>query len=87
MGDQIGIGDQHARGIGVGFKHGHRFAGLHKQSFIISEILQCFQDGVEALPIAGSLAAATINYKVLRAFGDLRVEVVLNHSIGGFGLP
>ena len=34
MRHQVGVGDQHARRIGMGFEHAHRFAGLHQQRFI-----------------------------------------------------
>ena len=31
---QIGIGNQHARRVFMGFEHAHRFAGLHQQGFV-----------------------------------------------------
>ena len=45
------------------------------------------EDGVEALPVAGRLAAPAVDDQVLRVAGHLRVEVVLQHAVGGFDEP
>ena len=35
---QIGIGQQHARRVFVGFEHAHRFAGLDQQGFVVVQL-------------------------------------------------
>jgi hypothetical protein len=45
------------------------------------------QDLVEALPVARGAADAAVDHQVLRAFGHVGVEVVLDHAVGGLGQP
>ena len=85
--DEIGIGDEHARGVGVRAKNSHGLAGLHQQGFVIFQRAQRSDDGVVAIPAACSLAAAAIDDQVFRLLGDFRVEVVHQHAQGGFLLP
>ena len=84
---QVGVGDQHARRVCVAFEHGHRLAGLHQQRFILFECAQRFEDGIERLPAARRLPAPAVHHQVLRALRYLRVQVILDHAVGGFNLP
>ena len=84
---QIGIGDQHPRRIGVGLEHAHRLAGLHQQGFVVLQTLEHVQDGVVALPVAGGAADAAVHHQALRMLGHFRVQIVLDHAVGGLGQP
>ena len=35
---QVGVGDEHARGVRVGFENGYGFAGLHQQGLVVLEV-------------------------------------------------
>jgi hypothetical protein len=66
---------------------GHRLAGLDQQGLVRFEPFERRQERFEAIPIAGRLAASAIDDQVVRVAGDLRIEVVLQHAIGGFDQP
>ncbi len=84
---QVGVGDQHARGIAVGLEYADRLAGLYQQGFIIVELSEAFDDLVVALPVARGTADATVNHQLIGVFGDFRVEVVHQHAQRRFGQP
>jgi hypothetical protein len=87
LGHQVAVGQQHARRIGVGFEHTHRFARLDQQRLVVAQVFERGQDLVERGPVARGAANAAVNHQVLRVFGDLGIEVVLQHAVGGFGDP
>ena len=87
VGHDVGVGDEHARGVGVSAEDGHRLAALDKQRLVVFQLAQAAQDGVEGLPVAGRPAAAAVDDQVLRVVGHLGVEVVLDHAIGGLLQP
>ena len=84
---QIGVGQQDTRRAGVGTKHADRFARLNQQGFIGLQRAQAVQDRVVTRPIARCFANATIDHKFVGVFGDLWVEVVLQHTVGRLNLP
>ena len=84
---QVGVGDQHARGIAVGFEHADRFTRLHQQGFVVVEVGQALDDFVVALPVARRAANATVHHQFLGVLGHLRVEVVHQHAQRRFGQP
>ncbi len=86
-GHDVGIGDQYAWCVFVGAEDGHRLAGLHQQRLVRFECDQARQDGIEAGPVAGGLAAAAVDDQVLRISGHLRIEIVLKHAVGCLDLP
>src|SRR3989344_1856272 len=47
---QVGVGDQDARGVGVGLEHADRLAGLHQQGLVVIQVGQALDDLVVALP-------------------------------------
>ena len=65
-------------------KDGDGLAGLDEQRFVVFQRLERANNGVIAVPIAGGAAGASVNDEVLRALGNIRVEVVLQHAEGGF---
>ena len=85
--DEIRIGDEHARGVGVGAKNSHRLAGLNEQCFVVFERAERIDDGVVTIPVASSLAASAVDDQVFWLFGDFRVEVVHQHAESRFLLP
>ena len=87
MRHQVGIGDKHARGIRVCLKNADRFTGLDEEGFIIFQRFKRFQDGIEAIPIAGGLTAPAIDHQLQRPLGYFGIQVVLDHAESGFGLP
>src|SRR5699024_3700106 len=87
LGDQIGVGNQYARGIGCGLEYTHRLARLDKQGLVHA---QCFQGGknlVIAGPVAGSAPDATVDHQMLGLFSHRRIQIVLNHAVSGFSGP
>ncbi len=84
---QVGVGDQHARGVGVGFEHADRLAGLHQQGFVVFQRFQGFDDLVVALPVARGAADAAVHHQLLGVLGHLRIEVVHQHAQRRFGQP
>ncbi len=84
---QVRVGDEHARGVGIGAKDAHRLARLHQQGLVVGQVLQRRDDGIEAGPVARGLAPPAIDDQLVGLFGHLRVEVVHQHTHGRFLLP
>ena len=84
---EVRVGDQHARSVGMRLEYADGLARLHKQRFVVVELAQCGEDGVETGPVARGAADAAIDDEPLRVFGDFGIEVVLQHPIGCFGEP
>ncbi len=87
FGDDVGIGDEHARRILVGAEDADRLARLDEQGLVVLEPLERLDDLVEAGPIARGAADPAIDDQALRILGDLVVEIVHQHPDGGFGGP
>ncbi len=77
--NQIGIGNQDAGGIGMGFKYSNRLARLNQQGFIFFEPLENLDDFVVTLPIAGSSTDTAIDDQLFGTFCDLRIEIIHQH--------
>src|SRR4029077_3818798 len=84
---QQAVREQHPRRVLVGSKDANRFPGLDQQGLVVLEPLQGRDDGVERWPVARRLPRAAIDDQVLRALGDLGVEVVAEHAQRGLLLP
>src|SRR5690606_25815711 len=84
---QVGVGDQHARGVGVGGEDADRLAGLHQQGLVVAQGLQRFDDRVVALPVARGPADAAVDHQLRGVLGHFRVQVVLEHAERGLGEP
>ncbi len=84
---EIGVGDQHARGAGVGAEHRHGLAALDDQCLVMIERPQRGDDGVERLPAARRPARAAVHDQVVGALGDVGIEVVHQHAQGRFLRP
>ncbi|MCY1397970.1 hypothetical protein D9M71_129940 [compost metagenome] len=84
---QVGVGDQHARGVGVGLEHADRLAGLHQQGLVFVQFLQGLDDLVVALPVARRATDAAVDHQFLRVLRHLGVEVVHQHAQRRFGQP
>ena len=87
FGDQVAVGEQHARRIGMGAEHPDRLARLDQQSLIVLELAQRLDDPVIAFPVARGAADPAIDDQFLGALGDIGVEVVHQHPQRGFGEP
>jgi hypothetical protein len=77
---QVGVGDQHARRVGVSAKDAHRLAGLHQQGLVVLEPAQGLDDLVVALPVTSGPADAAIDHQLLRPFRHVRMQVVHQHA-------
>jgi hypothetical protein len=84
---QVGVGDQHARGVDVGADHGHRLARLHQQRLVVFELLQLSTMAVEVFPGARGPADAAIDHQLVRVFGHVRMQIVHQHAHRRFGEP
>src|SRR3546814_2881896 len=81
--DEVGVGDEHARGVGVGGEDADGLAGLHEQGFVVAKVLQRFEDGVVAVPVARGAADAAVDDEFGGVLGHFGVEVVLDHPVRG----
>ena len=86
-GHQVGVGDEHPGRVGVGAEHAHRLAGLDQQGLVVLQVPQGFQDGVEAGPVARGPADAAVDHQALGVLRHVRVQVVLDHPVGGLREP
>ena len=84
---EVGVGDQHARRVGVGAEDADRLARLHQQRLVGLELAQRRDDAVEALPVARRAADAAIDDELVRPLGDLGIEVVHQHAQRRLGQP
>ena len=87
MRHQIGIGDEHARRVGVRAKHADRLAGLDEQGLVGLEPAQRLHDFVESVPVARGAADAAIDHQFARPLGDVGIEIVHQHAQRRFGEP
>ena len=84
---EVGVGDQHARRIGMRAENADRLAGLHEQRLVAFEPPQRRDDAVEAFPVARGAPDAAIDDELARPLRHLRVEVVHQHAERRFGQP
>src|SRR5947209_6430609 len=84
---EVGIAQQNSGCVLMSSKNANGFAGLHQQSFIICEGSQGLDDGVEAIPISRRAPGPAVNDQVFRLLGYVRIQIVQEHSKGGFLLP
>jgi hypothetical protein len=84
---QVGVGDQHAGRVAVRLEHADRLARLDEQRLVVVELLQYFDDLVEALPVAGGAGNAAVYDQFVGLFRDLGVEVVHQHAQRRLGQP
>ena len=84
---QVGVGDQHPWGVGVGLEHADRLPGLHQQGLVVLEALEGLEDGIEALPVARRATAPPVHDELVRVLGDVGIEVVLDHPERRFCQP
>ena len=75
----VGVGDQHARRVGVRAEDADRLAGLHQQRLVGFQLAQRRDDAVEALPVARGAADAAVHHQLARLLRHLGVEVVHEH--------
>ena len=87
VGNEVGVGDQHARRILVGAEDADRLARLDEQRLVLVQRLQRRDDAVEILPGARRPADAAIDHQLVRVLGHIRVEVVHQHAQRRFGHP
>ena len=71
----------------MGPEHADRLAGLHQQALIVLELPQALENLVETFPVARGAADTAVDDELFRLFGNLGIEVVLDHAVGGFGEP
>ena len=87
MRNQVRIGDQNARRIGMRTENADRLSGLHEQGFVSFQFAQRLHDAVERFPVARGTADAAVNDKLIRSLGHFRIEVVHQHAQWRFGQP
>ena len=84
---QVGVGQEHSRSIDVGAEDAHGFAGLHQQCLVVLQHAQRLENEVEAAPVPCGTTDPSVNHEILRSLGHVRIEIVLQHSVGGFSEP
>src|SRR6266550_8798448 len=85
--DEIAVGDEHAWRGRVGAKNANRLSALHQQSLVGAKVPQLAHDGIEAVPVAGSLSRSAVDDEILRTLRHIRIEVVHQHPQRRFLLP
>ena len=85
--DQICVGDQHARRASVRSKNGDGLAALHDQRLVVLQPAERANDRIEGLPRPCGATVAAIDDQILRAFGNLGIEIVHQHAQCGFLRP
>ncbi|MBA7605004.1 hypothetical protein ES703_12132 [subsurface metagenome] len=86
-GNQVGVGDDNAGGVGEGFGHIHRPAGLNTESLIFGQSIEGGGDFLHFVPVTGHPAGAAIDDELFPVDGVGWVEVVVQHPFGGLGVP
>jgi hypothetical protein len=87
MRHEIGIGDQHARCVGMGAEDADRLAGLDEQGLVLLEPAERADDAVEALPVARGAADPAIDDELARSLGHVGIEIVHQHPQRRLGEP
>ena len=87
FGDEVGVGEEHARRVVMGAEHADRLARLDQQGFVVAEPLERFDDLVVSRPVARGAADPAIDDQALRVLGDFIVEIVHQHPNRGLGRP
>ncbi|VTP65418.1 Uncharacterised protein [Leclercia adecarboxylata] len=73
---QVGVGDQHARSVFVGFEYADRFAGLHQQGFVVFQFGEGGNYRVITGPVTRRAANPAIHHQLVRIFRHVGIEVV-----------
>ncbi len=84
---EVGVGNQNARGIGVGAEHADGFSRLHEQGVVVIQRSEFGDDAVKVVPGARRAPDAAVDNQFVRAFGDVGVQVVHEHAHRRFGQP
>ena len=87
FGDEVRIGEQHARRILVCAENADGLARLDEEGLVSFEPLQRLDDPVIAVPVARGAADAAIDDEFVRRLGDVGVEIVHQHPHRRFGEP
>ena len=82
LGNQHGVGDEHARHAGLGAEHPDRLAGLDQERLVVLQRPQRPNDLVEGLPAPRGLAGSAVDDELRGPLGDLGVQVVHQHAKG-----
>ena len=85
--DQVGVGDEHARGPLVCSQDPDGLAGLDQERLVVLEVLQGPDDRRVGVPAAGGATGAAVDDELVGVFGHLGVEVVHEHAHGRFLRP
>ena len=73
--------------IDVRAKDACRAAGLNQQRLIVFELAQTTNDRIVRFPVTRRLANATVHNEVLRALGNVGIEIIHEHAQWRFGQP
>ena len=84
---QIRVRYQHARRIGMGAENSDRLARLDDQRLVAIELAQRGNNPIETVPVAGCTTNSAIDDKFARPFGNVRIEIVHQHSQRRFRQP
>src|SRR5262249_15349304 len=84
---QIRISDKNSRSMLVSAEDPYRLSRLHTQRLIISQGFQGTDNIPIALPVARGLTSPSVNNQLCRFFRHFAIQVVHQHSLGGFLRP
>ena len=84
---EVRVGDQHARGASVRFEDRDGLTALNDQRLVGSQPPQRPYDRIEGFPRTRGAAVSAVHDQIVRAFGNLGIEVVHQHAQRGFLRP
>src|SRR5262249_38715783 len=85
--DQVGIRDKHARRLVVRAKNANRLSGLNEQCFVIRQVSERSNDGVECRPTSRGATGAAIDDQLIGLLSDFRIEIVHEHPERSLLMP
>src|SRR5438445_1024288 len=85
--DEQRVGDQDTRRSRMRPEDPHRLAALDEQTLVLAKLEQRAHDGAQSCGISCRLTRAPVDNELLRALGNLAVEVVQKHPQRGLGGP
>ena len=82
---QIGIGNQYAGRILMGFENANGFTRLHQQGVVIAKGFEAGNNGIEIFPATRRASNTTVHHQFVRILCHIGMQVVHDHPHWRFG--
>ena len=87
MRDEVGVGNQHARGHAMRTQDAYRLARLDEERLIVTQVEKAGHQGIEASPVAGGPSRPAVDDELIRLLRVARIQVVAQHPEGRLLVP